>query len=69
VNGRKRHIVVDTFGNLRYALVHPANIQDRDGAKLVLDGFPDEQLDRLDVLWADWMEDAFTTWRLSLVTR
>ena len=30
--GRKRHIVTDTAGNLLDALVHPADIQDRDGA-------------------------------------
>ena len=36
VKGRKRHIVVDTQGLLLAVAVHPANIQDRDGAKLVL---------------------------------
>ena len=36
INGRKRHIVTDTQGNLVGAVVHPANIQDRDGACLVL---------------------------------
>ena len=35
VSGRKRHIVVDITGVL-LAVVHAANIQDRDGAKLVL---------------------------------
>ena len=33
---RKRHIVVDTQGLLLAVAVHPASIQDRDGAKLVL---------------------------------
>lgn len=37
VNGRKRHIAVDTLGLLLAIAVHPANIQDRDGAVLVLD--------------------------------
>ena len=37
VNGRKRHIIVDTMGLLLAVVVHPANIQDRDGAKLVID--------------------------------
>lgn len=32
IKGRKRHIVTDTAGNLLDALVHPADIQDRDGA-------------------------------------
>jgi putative transposase len=36
VNGRKRHIAVDTLGLLLTVAVHPANIQDRDGAILVL---------------------------------
>ena len=36
VSGRKRHIVVDTSGLLLAVVVHAANIQDRDGAKLVL---------------------------------
>ena len=32
VKGRKRHILVDTLGLLLNVAVHPANIQDRDGA-------------------------------------
>ena len=32
IRGRKRHIVTDTLGLVVAALVHPANIQDRDGA-------------------------------------
>jgi transposase len=35
VNGRKRHILVDTLGLLIAAVVHTANLQDRDGAVLV----------------------------------
>ena len=34
VNGRKRHLVVDTLGMVVAAVVHSAGIQDRDGAKL-----------------------------------
>ena len=37
VKGRKRHILVDTLGLLLSVAVHPASIQDRDGAALVLD--------------------------------
>jgi putative transposase len=52
VTGRKRHLVVDTLGLLLAVVVHAANIQDRDGAKLVLakliGRFP-----RLAVIWAD----------------
>ena len=32
VKGRKRHIAVDVDGNLLAAQVHPAGVQDRDGA-------------------------------------
>ena len=31
--GRKRHILVDTLGLLLNVVVHPADIQDRDGEK------------------------------------
>ncbi|HEY2531995.1 MAG TPA: IS5 family transposase [Xanthobacteraceae bacterium] len=37
VTGRKRHILVDTLGLLLNVVVHPANLQDRDGVRLVLD--------------------------------
>ena len=36
IKGRKRHIVTDTNGFLVGLVVHEANIQDRDGAVLVL---------------------------------
>jgi putative transposase len=36
VKGRKRHIITDTNGYLVHAIVHAADIQDRDGAPLVL---------------------------------
>jgi transposase len=31
INGKKRHILVDTLGLLFHAIVHPADVQDRDG--------------------------------------
>jgi len=34
--GRKRHLLVDTLGLMVRLLIHPANIQDRDGARLLL---------------------------------
>ena len=37
VTGRKRHILVDTLGLLLNVVVHAADVQDRDGARLVLD--------------------------------
>lgn len=36
IKGRKRHIVTDTLGLLIGNKVHPADIQDRDGASMVL---------------------------------
>lgn len=52
IKGRKRHIVVDTLGLLLMVLVHAADIQDHDGAKLVLakmrGRFP-----RLRLIWVD----------------
>ena len=36
IKGRKRHIVTDTEGHLVGLVVHPADIQDRDGAVAVL---------------------------------
>jgi putative transposase len=36
IKGRKRHIVTDTQGNLVGLVVHPADIQDRDGGAFTL---------------------------------
>jgi transposase len=36
IKGKKRHILVDTQGLLLHALVHSADIQDRDGGILVM---------------------------------
>lgn len=40
INGRKSHILVDTLGLLVRVSVHPANIQERDGAKMLLQPQP-----------------------------
>lgn len=76
IKGRKRHILVDTLGLLLIVVVHAANIQDRDGAKLVLEKakgrFP-----RLRLIWADggyagklidWVQSA-CHWVLEIVKR
>lgn len=54
VNGRKRHIVVDTMGLLLTVLVTPADVQDKPGGKRLLTQLQ-QQLDlpRLKLLWAD----------------
>jgi putative transposase len=52
VNGRKRHLLVDTLGLVLKVKVHAANLSDAVGAKLLLEsgrqGWP-----RLRHLWAD----------------
>jgi putative transposase len=52
VNGRKRHLLVDTQGLIIRAVVHPANIADRDGATLLLAPLQG-QLPHLRHMWAD----------------
>ena len=52
MTGRKRHLVVDTMGLLLAVVVHAANVQDRDGAKLVLQKLTD-RFPRLQLIWAD----------------
>lgn len=54
VNGRKRHLLVDTLGLILRVLVLPANIQDRDAARQLLAGFYGPQRRRrVKHLWAD----------------
>ena len=52
VLGRKRHILVDTTGLLLGVVVHAANIQDRDGARLVINKLAG-RFPELGRLWAD----------------
>jgi len=51
VNGRKRHILVDTLGLLIAVVITAASVQDRDGAKLVFEAARGET--RLEKVWAD----------------
>ncbi len=55
VKGRKRHILVDTLGNLLHVVVvvHSAALQDRAGAKLLLRALPETLYQRLERIWAD----------------
>ena len=54
INGRKRHLLVDTLGLVLLVLVLPANIQDRDGARQLLDKhFGRRTRRRVKHLWAD----------------
>jgi putative transposase len=54
VKGRKRHLLVDTQGLVLEARVHSAEIQDREGIKLLLDHSARDRLpERLSHLWLD----------------
>lgn len=52
VNGRKRHVVVDTIGLLVVVLVTAASVQDRDGGRLVLDRAR-MKMPSIVLVWAD----------------
>jgi len=79
VNGRKRHILVDTMGLLLMVVVHTANIQDRDGARILLEGLAEQEelIKRLKLIWADggyrgalvaWVEKVLG-WKLEIVEK
>jgi putative transposase len=68
VKGRKRHLLVDTMGNILAVLCTAANISDQAGAELLLTELPDAVWDRLEKIWADggyrgdliaWVRDNF----------
>jgi putative transposase len=74
--GRKRHLIVDSLGLILAVVVHAGDIQDRQGARLVLERirgcFP-----RLRLIWADggyagqlieWARTAFH-WTVEIVKR
>jgi putative transposase len=52
VEGRKRHLLVDTEGLVLEARVHSAKVPDEDGIRLLLDPARD-RLSRLSHLWVD----------------
>jgi putative transposase len=53
VTGRKRHILVDVMGLLLVVLVHKASIQERVGAKSLLQRAKQKGFERLCLIWAD----------------
>jgi putative transposase len=53
VNGRKRHILVDTMGNLLKVIAHAANVGEREGAKRLLQALPAPLWSRLKKILAD----------------
>lgn len=79
MNGRKRRLLVDSQGLLLEAVVHSADIQDRDGAKLVLSQgkhrVGGKWVRRLKLIWVDsnyggkfieWVQKAYG-WTLDVV--
>jgi putative transposase len=52
INGRKRHILVDTLGLLLVVLVTAASVQDRDGARQLLRHLPGP-CKKLRKIWVD----------------
>ena len=52
VKGRKRHLLVDTLGLVLLVGVTSANVQDRDGAKILF-ALAQTFLTRLEKIWAD----------------
>ena len=52
VNGRKRHVLVDTLGLVWLLVVTAASVQDRDGARTLLQVLA-TRMKRLRVIWAD----------------
>ena len=52
IMGKKRHILVDTLGHVICAIVHPADIQDRDGGIMLFETLSD-RLPSLEKLYAD----------------
>jgi putative transposase len=79
INGRKRHILVDTLGLVWLIVVTTASTQDRDGARTLLEALA-FSMRRLRLIWADggyagalvgWVE-SLRKWgkvRLELVSR
>lgn len=52
MKGRKRHLLVDTLGLVLMVVAHAGNIQEQDGAKLVLQRVQGRH-PRLRLIWAD----------------
>lgn len=79
MSGRKRHLLVDTGGLVLKALVHAANITDRQGGQQLLEAIDDlaPAFPRLCYLWVDsayqgsfkdWVEQTLH-WRVDVVKR
>jgi putative transposase len=84
VNGRKRHLLVDTLGLILAVLVHAADVGEREGARWLLEGVRAAKqaglggFERLKHLWVDagypgqewvaWIETALG-WTVEIVRK
>jgi putative transposase len=65
VSGRKRHLLVDTGGLVLKAVVHAANVTDRQGGQQLLEAMGDlgQTFPRLRHVWVDSAyQGSFTDW-------
>jgi putative transposase len=63
VKGRKRHILTDTLGNLLEVVISAANVNDRQGARLLLTKVERQIALRLLKIWVDrGYQGDLTTW-------
>jgi putative transposase len=62
VNGRKRHVVVDSLGLIWALFVTAANVSDPQGAEDALALLPLERMPRLKRIWADTAYGAKRVW-------
>ena len=64
IQGRKRHLLVDTSGLLRQVVVTAADVDDREGLKQVLTRLGASGVSRLRKLWVDggYQGEAIRTW-------
>ena len=75
LKGRKRHLLVDATGLVLLACVHGADVQDRAGARRLVETARPAELPRMQLVWADqgytgafaaWLREA-RRWRLDVV--
>jgi putative transposase len=61
LSGRKRQVLVDTQGNLLKAKAHPADVHDRRGGEMLLEGLA-ARFPRIALLWADSAYQGLKAW-------
>jgi putative transposase len=61
IDGRKRHVVVDTLGLLWALIITPASVHDSEGARKVLDAFH-AAVKFPKIIWADVAYRAVIAW-------